>query len=63
MDTTAKRIVAVCLGINCSLLCLFLGLKLMGNCGWSWPWVFWPLWLPICFALLAAVVWVVVRAS
>ena len=34
------------------LLLLFIGLKLTGAIGWSWWWVFSPVWIPLVILIL-----------
>ena len=45
------------------LTIVFVVLKAFGKLDWSWLWVFSPLWIPVAFcaivALLVAIVWLV----
>ena len=49
------------IGIGFILFLVFLVLKLTGTIGWSWWWVFCPLWAPIAlfvaFFLAVGVIW------
>jgi len=38
------------------LALLFIGLRLGGVTSWPWLWVLSPLWIPLCFWLLVAMV-------
>ena len=44
------------IGLGGGLALLFIGLKLGRVITWSWWWVLCPLWIPLAFALLVAVI-------
>lgn len=50
MSNEVKATATVPLGTI--LFIVFLVLKLTGNINWSWWWVFSPIWIPLCIALI-----------
>ena len=49
------------IGITTILFVVFLVLKLTGVISWSWWWVTAPLWIPICFGLIVAIILVIAK--
>lgn len=41
------------------LTILFIGLKLTGHINWSWWWVLAPSWMPLAFAILVGILYVI----
>ena len=61
MKNQSGNKVSSSIGITTILFVVFLVLKLTGVISWSWWWVTAPLWIPICFGLIVAIILVIAR--
>ena len=61
MTNQNKKKTSGSIGITTILFVVFLVLKLTGVISWSWWWVTAPLWIPICFGLIVAIIFIIAR--